>query len=155
MKTHTAIAGLLLVYAMVGQNALLARTGAEAYDQSVQVVPLLQTDKTSIGQPITYPDTDEPEVTIVKVIIPPGAATGWHKHPLHGYAVILQGELNVKRRDGESTIYRAGDAFAEMIDVMHYGENSGDESVELIMFITGKRGAPFSVPVEPEPAAGD
>lgn len=155
MKSNLLAVSLLAIFILGNQPDAQAQEGAEVYDQSVQITPLLQTDKTNIGQPIKYPDTDNPEVTIVKVVIPPGAETGWHKHPVHGYAVILQGELNIKRSDGEGYTYRAGDAFAEMVDTIHRGENTGDEPVELIMFITGEKDLPFSVSAEPASAPGE
>lgn len=147
-NTLSMITTVILLF-LGGMQSAGAQPGSEVYDQAIEITPLLQTDQTNIGQAIEYPDTDNPEVTIVKVVIPPGVETGWHRHPVHGFAVILQGELNITRRGGESLTYQAGDAFAEMIHEIHRGKNVGDEPVELIMFITGEKELPFSISADP------
>lgn len=149
MQNGLLMFAVVFLCALGGLQANGAQPGSEAYDQAVQITPLLQTDQTNTGQPVEYPKTDNPEISIVKVVIPPGVETGWHKHPVHGFAVILQGELNIKRRDGESLTYRAGDAFAEMTHEVHRGKNVSDEPVELIMFIMGEKGLSFSISADP------
>lgn len=147
MKHIESLILICMLYLLAGFQVVSGQQGAEVYDRAVQIMPLLQADRTNTGQPIVYPDTDRPEVSIIRVVIPPGVETGWHSHPVNGFAVILQGELNIKQRGGESMTYRAGDAFAEMVDQIHRGKNTGDEPVELIMFIIGEKGQPFSMPV--------
>src|SRR5690606_23802905 len=106
---------------------------------------LLKTTTTSSGAPIRYPAIDDPEVTAVIVDIPPGAETGWHKHPVPAYAYLMEGEIEVEMRGGKKSVFKAGDAFAEMVDTEHNGRNLGAAPVKILMFVTGKRSWPFTV----------
>jgi len=96
------------------------------------------------SKPIVYP-TGCAEVTAVHVILPPGAQTGWHKHPVPCFAYILEGELDVQLASGETKTLKAGEAYAESVDVMHNGVNKGDAPVKLIMFAAGTCGQPYAV----------
>lgn len=115
------------------------------YNEGVRLEPLLKTDTTSIGQKITYPSFANDEVSIVKVTIPAGASTGWHKHlfPVFGY--IIEGTLTVETKDGKSNEFTVGQAFSEVIDTLHNGLNKGKEDVVLIAFFMGEKGKPLSV----------
>jgi len=74
-------------------------TSSDGYSTEIQIEPLLRTSKTSSGAPITYPSTTNPQVTALRVTIPPGASTGWHEHPSPCYAYILSGVLTLELRD--------------------------------------------------------
>lgn len=116
-----------------------------AYHAAVQVTPLLRTTTTSVGDPIFYPQIDNPEVTAVLVEIPPGAETGWHEHPVPCYAYMMTGTVVVETEDGTTRSFSAGEAFAEMMNRLHNGRNPGPETVRLVMFITGEKDQPFTV----------
>ncbi len=118
---------------------------AGGYTGDIQVRTLLKTDTTSLGQAITYPDFANPEVTAIEVVIPPGGETGWHRHPVHGYAYVLEGELTLVTEAGETFVFGPGQAFAEVVNVRHNGENRGEVPVRLVAFFTGKKGEPFTV----------
>jgi quercetin dioxygenase-like cupin family protein len=115
------------------------------YAQAIKATPLLRTTTTSAGQPIVYPKTENPEVTALLVEIPPGAETGWHRHPFPCYGYILSGALTVEFEGGATHSYKAGDALAEAVNVLHNGRNSGADPVKLVMFVTGEKGQPFTV----------
>jgi quercetin dioxygenase-like cupin family protein len=117
---------------------------AEAYRREIELKPLLKTQIDSAGKPIVYP-TGCAEVSAVHVIIPPGAQTGWHKHPVPCFAYILEGELDVQLASGETKTLKAGEAFAESVDVMHNGANKGGVPVKLVMFAAGTCGQPYAV----------
>lgn len=134
-------------------SSSFAFADAEAYKKEIAVTPLLKTRTDAAGKAIVYP-TGSPEVTAVRVEIPPGAQTGWHKHPVPCFAYILEGELHVQIAGGETKILKAGEAYAETVDVMHNGVNQGNVPVKLVMFATGVSGQPYAVrPPTPEPAA--
>ncbi|HEY8962163.1 MAG TPA: cupin domain-containing protein [Luteolibacter sp.] len=136
-------------------SASSAFADAEAYKKEIAVTPLLKTQTDAAGKAIVYP-TGSPEVTAVRVEIPSGTQTGWHKHPVPCFAYILEGELHVQIDGGETKILKAGEAYAETVDVMHNGVNQGNVPVKLIMFATGASGQPYAVrPPAPEqtPAA--
>ena len=120
--------------------------GANAqYNQGVVLKPLLKTDTTSIGQKIVYPDFASDEVSIVKVIIPPGKSTGWHKHGFPVFAYVIQGTLTIEVENHKTMQFQAGTSFPEVINTLHNGINNGKEDVILIAFFMGEKGKPLSV----------
>ena len=143
MKIPTRVLLLLIILAPVPVCAQSEKT--EAYQQQVQVTPLLKTAVTSAGQPIVYPQITDPEVSGFIVEIPPGTETGWHKHPFPCYAYVLSGELSVDFEDGRTNHFTAGQAFAEGVNLLHNGRNIGTESVRLVLFVTGEKDKPFTV----------
>ncbi len=119
-------------------------SASEGYRQEIQIAPLLRTTMDAAGQPLAYPKTEQPQVTAVLVEIPPGAQTGWHKHPYPCFAYVLSGFLTVEMEGGKVHELTAGQAMAESVNVMHNGKNLGTEPVKLVMFVMGEREKPFT-----------
>jgi quercetin dioxygenase-like cupin family protein len=117
------------------------------YSQGVRLTPVLKTDTTSIGQNLIYPNIDNDEVTVMKVDIPPGKETGWHKHTFPVFAYVLKGNLTVDI-DKKSMSFPEGSSFAEVINTFHNGKNVGNQEVVLIAFFLGEKGKPLSVKKE-------
>jgi quercetin dioxygenase-like cupin family protein len=63
---------------------------------------LLKANTTSIGQKIRYFNFEENEVSILKVTIPPGKSTGWHKHNFPVFAFVLKGKLTLEQENNKS-----------------------------------------------------
>ena len=121
-----------------------AAATAEDYNKDVQLTPLLKTDATSIGQKLVYPNSDNGEVTIMKVTLPPGKETGWHKHGFSVFAYVLQGTLTIEL-DGKQMEFAEGSSFAEVINTFHNGKNLGKKDVVLLAVFLGEKGKPLSV----------
>ena len=51
--------------------------------------------------------------------------------------------------NGTERTFRPGEGIVEMVGTLHYGENRGDDEVELVMFYAGAEGVPLSVKSEP------
>lgn len=117
----------------------------DGYRREIQVQPLLRTTTDAAGQPLVYPQTDQPQITAVKVEIPPGAQTGWHKHPYPCVAYVLSGSLSVEMEGGKTHEISAGQALTESVNVLHNGKNIGTEPVKLVMFVMGAKDKPFTV----------
>lgn len=115
-----------------------------AYTRAVRTTPLLCTNTDVAGTPLAYPTGGEAEVTGVLVELPPGAETGWHKHTVPCFAYILGGEIAVTQKDGPTRTFRAGDAFAELVNIEHNGRTLGTEPVRLVFFAAGVKGRPFT-----------
>lgn len=115
------------------------------YQASVLVEPLLKTDTTVVGQPITYPAFNKAEVTLAKVTIPPGASTGWHKHLVPVFAYVLSGTLTVELENGQTNTFPPQTTFAEVFNVYHNGINKGETAVVLLAFYLGGDGQPLSL----------
>ncbi|WP_028449073.1 MULTISPECIES: cupin domain-containing protein [Chitinibacter] len=122
-----------------------AEDGKEVYKKEVTATVVFKSGKTANGQPILYPTTDAPEATMLHVEIPVGKETGWHQHPVPGYAYILNGALTVYLKDGSSNTFRAGQGFAEVENTLHNGKNEGNEPVKLVVVFTGIAGQPVTV----------
>ncbi|MFI5411192.1 cupin domain-containing protein [Kaistia sp. UC242_56] len=135
---------LLTLIALGATLAVTAAFAEESYKPSVKVKRILQTTTTTSGDPIHYPSFSDPEVQSLIVEIPAGGETGWHTHPVPAYAYILAGTIEVDSEGGAKRIFKAGDSFAEMVDHRHNGRVVGDETVRILMIVTGQKGMPFS-----------
>ena len=118
-----------------------AETG---YLSEIKIVPLLKTSTDVGGHPLEYPKTGTPEVTGVLVEIPVGQNTGWHFHANPSVEYVLQGQITVEDSAGTKRLFKAGDSFAELVNVKHCGYNTGDVPVKIIMFAIGQVGSPIS-----------
>lgn len=114
------------------------------YNKEVVLETVLKTDTTSIGQKIKYPSFANDEVSIVKVTIPPGKSTGWHKHSFPVFAYVMKGTLTVEIENRKQLNFIANSSFSEVINTMHNGFNKGKEDVVLIAFFMGEKGKPLS-----------
>lgn len=144
-RFHLSRPTLLVVATILAAVSLEAREGSAEYNSVVRTTPLLRTTTDVAGTPIVYPTTGTAEVTGVLVELPPGAETGWHRHTAPCFAYILSGEIAVTQKDGPTRTFRAGDAFAELIDLEHNGRTIGDTPVRLVFFAAGAKGQPFTV----------
>lgn len=124
--------------------ALPARdTPASEYSSAVSTTLLLRTTTDVAGTPLVYP-AGTAEATGVLVELPPGAETGWHRHTAPCFAYILSGEIAVTQQNGPTRTFRAGEAFAELVNLEHNGRTVGDEPVRLVFFAAGTQGQPFT-----------
>ena len=114
------------------------------YNKGVVLETILKTDTTSIGQKIVYPNFANDEVSVVKVTIPPGKSTGWHKHVFPVFAYVLQGTLTVEVENRKTMQFLPNTSFSEVINIPHNGVNNGKEDVILIVFFMGEKGKPLS-----------
>jgi len=56
-----------------------------------------------------YPE-GQPEITIIRIKIPPGASLPMHKHPVINTGVLVKGSLTVETKDGKKLYLNEGDA---------------------------------------------
>jgi quercetin dioxygenase-like cupin family protein len=115
---------------------------ADQYGGGVQARVVLKTKNMSNGQPIAYLKTDNPEVTVMTVELPPGAETGWHTHLVPVYAYVLSGSLTIEMEGMKTAIFQAGDTIVEVVNTRHSGKNTGDVPVKLVVFYTGAENLP-------------
>lgn len=116
-----------------------------AADGDVVSTKILETSETNTGDPIVYPVTDSPQVTVAIVEIAPGASTPEHKHPYPLVGYILQGTLEVTAEDGTVNVYKEGDALVEALGKNHHGRNIGDTPVRVLITVMGVADEPISV----------
>ena len=87
----------------------------------------------------SYPE-GKAKISIVKVTIPPHSELPNHYHPVINAGIMLKGELTVIDEKGNTLHLKAGDPIIEVVDVVHYGKNEGDEPVEIVVFYAGTEG---------------
>ncbi len=125
---------------------LLLTFNISAEDTAVVKVDLLA-KTTSSWDEITLPDyrLTNPEITILKITIPPGVQLPLHYHPVINAGVLISGELTVTTEDNEILYLKAGEAIVEVVDKWHYGKNEGDLPAEIIVFYAGTADMPITI----------
>ena len=86
-----------------------------------------------------------PEVTVLKINIGVGEKLSMHKHDIVNIAYVKKGTLTVVTEDNKEITLNEGEVLPELIGKYHYGKNSGDVPVELVVFYIGEKGSPLSV----------
>ena len=105
---------------------------------------LLQSRSSWDGEPYTAYPAGQPELSVLKITIPPHTQLKWHTHPMPNAGYILSGELTLeKKEDGKRQHFSAGQVVPEMVDALHRGV-TGDAPVTLIVFYAGIEGMPLS-----------
>lgn len=92
---------------------------------------------------VEYPE-GQPEITILKIDIPPHTRLDMHKHPVINAGVLTKGELTVVLENGQTLTLKAGDAIIEVVETYHYGINEGDETAQIIVFYAGIKDVPIT-----------
>ena len=129
-------------------SGIVVITTHAQYNSEIKIEKLLQTDTTETGQHINYPDINNEEVSVLKVTIPPGKSTGWHKHLFPVFAYVLKGTLTVQQENGKKIRIKENASVSESINMYHTGMNEGKQPVVLIVFYMGEKNKPVSVKKE-------
>lgn len=136
MLTRLCLIGLLLLTPSSASHA------AEA--SGVVVENLMQTSQSWDGTAYERYPAGPPELTVLRITIPPRTALPWHTHPMPNAAYVVSGELLVeKQKDGATRRLVAGDVLPEMVGPVHRGV-TGDAGVVLIVFYAGTKGMKLS-----------
>ena len=137
--------GLRFLGALLHLWCWLIPTELWAHEPQIQVEQLLQTTQAWDGSPYSRYPAGPPQLTVLRITIPPHTALHWHHHPVISVAYVLAGHLTVEKREtGERTVVQPGQAVAETVDLTHRGFTT-DEPVELIVFYAGQVGVPLTI----------
>jgi quercetin dioxygenase-like cupin family protein len=126
--------------------ALLLSSSVLAAEVNTAHVDLLA--KTSLswdGSPLPYYPKGTPEITILRIKIPPGVQLSLHRHPVINAGVLLKGELTVVTEDNRTLHLKAGESIVEVVNKWHYGKNEGNEAAEIIVFYAGVQDVPITI----------
>ena len=133
MKYYLTVAAWLLMFAQgiatAGVTAEILAQGATGWD----------------GGAITYPKNN-PEMTVQKISITTDGqevVLPIHCHTIPLAAYVLTGSVKVIKTSGEEKLFKAGDAFIEVMKSWHKGIFT--EDTELLVFYAGEKGVPLSV----------
>jgi len=112
---------------------------------AVDVDVLAKTSASWDGRDLPDYAKGKPEITILRIKIPPKVQLPLHEHPVINAGVLLKGELTVVTEDRETLHLKAGDSIVEVVDKWHYGINEGNEPAEIIVFYAGVQGTPITI----------
>ena len=121
---------------------------SNVWAQEVNTVKVDVLAKTSVswdGRALPNYAEGKPEITILRIKIPPKVQLPLHEHPVINVGVLLKGELTVVTKDKETLHLKAGDSIVEVVDKWHYGKNEGYEPAEIIVFYAGVQDTPITI----------
>ena len=126
--------------------ALLLSSNVLAADvNAVQTDVLAKTSLSWEGSHLPDYPKGSPEITILRIKIPPGVQLPLHKHPGINAGVLLSGELTVVTEDNKTLNLKAGEAIVEVVNKWHYGKNEGNKTAEILVFYAGVLDTPITV----------
>ena len=132
------LCGICLIFLLTG-NVLAQK------EDAANVEVLAKTSMSWDGSSLpNYPE-GKPEITILRIQIPPKIKLPLHEHPVINAGVLLKGELTVETKDNEILHLKAGDSIVEVVNKWHYGVNEGNEPAEIIVFYAGVQGSPITI----------
>ena len=112
---------------------------------AVHVDVLARTSSSWDGSRLPDYPKGAPEITILRIKIPPGVQLSPHKHPVISAGLLLEGELTVVTADNKTVHLKAGDSIVEVVNTWHYGKNEGTKTAEIIVIYAGAPGTPVTV----------
>jgi quercetin dioxygenase-like cupin family protein len=124
---------------------LLAGTAQARDARETSVETLAHATTSWDGAPLPAYPTGQPEVTVLRIRIPPGAELPLHHHPVINAGFMLKGALTVVSETGATLRLRAGDALVELVNTRHAGRNEGRDTAEIVVFYAGSAGQPITV----------
>lgn len=119
----------------------------------VEIKQILKTSRSWSGTPLPGFSSGQTEFRVLHFKIAPGGKTSVHVHPLNGAGYMIAGELTMfstedphgsfnNSKQVKKITLRPGDAWAESVNVWHYGENLGNKDVEFVLIFAGQSGTP-------------
>lgn len=125
--------------------------GSEQAVSEPQTEVLVQSKESWNGKSYDAYNNGRPQLSVIRVTIPPHNILPWHTHPIPNAAYIISGHLTVEDRDtGEKKRFAAGEAFAEQRNAVHRGFTD-DEPATVIVTYAGTAGMLLSVSVKDIP----
>lgn len=76
---------------------------------SIVVEQLAKSSKSWDGESLPEYPRGQPEITILRIKIPPGAELKMHEHPVINSGYLVSGELTVIAKDNKKLHLKAGD----------------------------------------------
>lgn len=116
-----------------------------AGDDGIEVKVLTKTGLSWDGSPLPEYKNAKPEITILKITIPPATALPMHQHPVINLGFMLKGELTVFTEEGKVLNLKEGDHIVEVVNTWHYGKNEGSSPAVIVVFYIGYEGSPVTI----------
>lgn len=114
----------------------------------IVVEKLLETETSWDGIRYAGYPQGTPQLSVLKITIPPFTAIPWHQHAVPNAGYIMSGSLTVeKKADGAVRILHAGEVLPEMVNAVHRGFTRQEGAV-ILVFYAGQKGIPLSLPAK-------
>ncbi len=126
-------------------TCLLTALFAVGSEGKTEVKVLAKTSQSWNGDNLPRYSKGKPEVTILRISIPPHTDLAWHEHPEINAGVMISGELTVITDKQDTLHLQAGDPIVEVVDTWHFGKNEGNEPVDIIVFYAGIKGKAVTI----------
>lgn len=112
--------------------------------QMAQVDVLTKATHSWNGSTLPSYAAGQPEISIVRVTLPEGAALPLHEHPYATAGVLLQGTITVRTPSGVAQQFTAGDGVIELVNQPHAGANTGTGDAVILVVYAGIEGQPVT-----------
>jgi len=112
---------------------------------NVESVTLAKSSQSWDGSTMPAYPKEAPEISVLKITIPPHMELPLHKHPIINAGYMVKGSLKVVTDENKTLHLKAGEALIEVVDKWHYGVNEGDEPVEIVVFYAGTKESSYSI----------
>ncbi len=132
------------VFLVILMTVLMSCVWAESVTKTV-VETLVKSTTSWDGSSLPVYNEGTPEITILKITIPPKTKLVLHEHPVINAGVMISGELTVTTEENKVLHLKEGEALVEVVDKWHYGENKGDEPAVIIVFYAGVKDTPITI----------
>jgi len=114
-------------------------------EYNIQTNVLAKTGISWDGRELPEYPKGKPEITILRIKIPPKTKLPFHTHPVINAGVLLKGTLTVVTENNETLQLNSGDSIIEVVDKWHYGINESSEYAEIIVFYAGVKDSPVTI----------
>jgi hypothetical protein len=91
----------LSIILLLQSGCAMVRTSQEANEASTVVKELVKTTQSWDGKVLPAYPQGKPEITILRITIPPGTRLDTHTHPVINAGVLMSGQLTVVTADGK------------------------------------------------------
>lgn len=133
-----------IVYAIL-LVALMTSCATRKNLRDISVETLVKSSQSWNGAELPGYGEGIPEVTVLRITIPPGASLQPHKHLCINVGLLTKGELTVMTETDQKMVLKAGDPIVELVNTWHYGKNTGRKPAEIVVFYAGVIDQPITV----------
>ncbi|SEM10307.1 Cupin domain-containing protein [Syntrophus gentianae] len=145
IKKPLKMLAALSLFLLLQPGCTTVRIGPETNETTIVSRELVKTTRSWDGKLLPAYPQGQPEVSIRRITVPPGARLETHSHPVINAGVLLSGQLTVVTTDGKTLHLKAGDPIVEVVNTLHYGMNEGTVPVDLVVFYAGAVNMPITV----------
>jgi quercetin dioxygenase-like cupin family protein len=145
IKRPFGILATLFVVLLLHSGCGMGRGSQQASEPVTVTKELVKTTRSWNGALLPEYPKGQPEITILRISIPPGTRLDTHTHPVINAGMLLTGQLTVVTADGKVLHLKAGDPIVEVVNTWHYGINEGNVPADIVLFYVGIINTPITI----------